>query len=186
MAITGTQIKSSGGSIKNYFINKVTIEEAELAESNYTDCSIRLAMVDGNSGYKYTLYINQNFEKDIAGAVTGLKFPDDLNRLYLSTDTDMNVTDAGVPNLDVLVGNDIAIINYVSNGKYKRNTWRCVGSVDKTNELGKEFEAQAKKGYPKDFVRPEESSNNMSYAEKVLSEGVKAPSTTNDDDSLPF
>ena len=50
MAITGTQIKSGGGSIKNYFINKVTIQEAELAQSNYTDCNIRLAMTDESNG----------------------------------------------------------------------------------------------------------------------------------------
>ena len=180
MAITGTQIKSSGNSIKNYFINKVTIQEAELADSNYTDCSVRLAMTDESNGYKYTLYINQNFEKDTAGVVTGLKFPDDLNRLYLSTNTDMHVSDSGEPNLDVLVGKQIAIINYVSNGKYKRNTWRCVGSVDKTNELGKEFETQAAKGYPKDFVKPEKPNSNLQYAEKLLAGETKS------DDGLPF
>ena len=184
MAITGTQIKSSGGSIKNYFINKVTIEEAELADSTYTDCSIRLAMMDESNGYKYTLYVNQNFEKDTAGVVTGLKFPDDLNRLYLSTDTDMNVSDSGEPNLDVLVGKKIAIVNYVSNGKYKRNTWRCVGSISKSDELGKEFETQAAKGYPKDFVKPEQGNSNLQYAEKLLGSAEKT--SVKSDDGLPF
>ena len=184
MAITGTQIKSGGSSIKNYFINKVTIQEAELAQSNYTDCSIRLAMMDESNGYKYTLYVNQNFEKDNAGVVTGLKFPDDLNRLYLSTNTDMNVSDSGEPNLDVLVGKQIAIVNYVSNGKYKRNTWRCVGSISDTDALGKEFETQSAKGYPKDFVKPDAPSSNLQYAEKLL--GSSQPSQPKSDDGLPF
>lgn len=182
MAITGTQMKKSGGSAKNYFINKVKIQEAELTDSTYTDCSVRLSLLDENSGYKYTLYINQNFEKDTSGVVTGLKFPDDLNRLYLHTGTDMMITDAGEPNLDILVNRDIAIVNYVSNGKYKRNTWRCVGSVDNTSELGAEFEAQVKKGYPKDFVKPNPMAN---YAEKILNGGSKT-SEDNSSDDLPF
>jgi len=180
MAITGTQMKKSGGSAKNYFINKVNIQEAELTDSNYTDCSVRLSLLDSSTGYKYTLYINQNFEKDTAGVVTGLKFPDDLNRLYLHTGTDMMITDSGEPNLDVLVGRDIAIVNYVSNGKYKRNTWRCVGSVDNTSELGAEFEAQTKKGYPKDFVKPNPTAN---LAERIFN-GTSNTKTESDD--LPF
>ena len=136
--------------------------------------------MDESNGYKYTLYINQNFEKDNAGVVTGLKFPDDLNRLYLHTNTDMNVSDTGEPNLDILIGKEIAIVNYVSNGKYKRNTWRCVGSVNKTDELGKEFEQQVKKGYPKDFVKPNET---LQHAEKLFGGNTKTDSS---DDGLPF
>ena len=80
--------------------------------------------------YKKGELVNQNYEKDISGVVTGMKFPEDLNTLYLAAKVDIDVSDAGVVNVDKLQGKEIAIINYMSNGKYKRNTWSVVSSWD--------------------------------------------------------
>lgn len=177
MAITGTK-KPESQSLRNYFVNKVKVTNAEQIKSNYSDCSIKLNLTDLNNDYKYTLFINQNFEKDKAGNVTGLKFPDDLNRLFLNTGTDCNVSDDGEVDLSPVLNKDIAVINYVSNGKYKRSCWRCVGNVNDTDRLENEFKKSVAKGYPKDFVNTTEA-----YAE-ALFEGKPLP--PKDDDGLPF
>ena len=182
MAITGTKAPESG-SMKNYFVNKVKVTSAEQIDSNYSDCSIKLGLTDINLDYNYTLFINQNFEKDEAGNVSGLKFPDDLNRLFLHTQTDCNVTDDGKVDLSPILNKDIAVINYVSNGKYKRSCWRCVGDVNKPDALEEEFTKSVKKGYPKDFQKADSNTENK-YAEKILTESPKLPKFN--DDKLPW
>ena len=181
MAITGTKKPQESKTMKNYFLNKVMINNAEQIDSNYSDCSIKLSLTDIDNDYKYTLFINQNFEKDTAGNVTGLKFPDDLNRLFLHTKTDCNVTDDGLVDLEPLLNKNIAVVNYVSTGKYKRNCWRCVGSVDNLEALEKEFKASVEKGYPKDFA----NASSSNYA-KALFEGRTEPAPTTEKDTLPF
>jgi hypothetical protein len=152
MAIHGTKIKEAGsGGMKNYFVNLCTIDTAEQIESQYTDASVKLTLVGNDNGYNYTCFINQNFEKDINGVVTGMKFPEDLNTLYLAAKADIDVSDAGVVNADILKGKEIAIINYMSTGKYKRNTWSVVSSWDDTENLENKFLQQVAKGYPRDF-----------------------------------
>lgn len=181
MAITGTKVPESGNTMKNYFINKVQITDAEQIESSYSDCSVKLSLTDTSNDYKYTLFINQNYEKDQAGNVTGLKFPDDLNRLFLHTKTDIMVSDDGVVDLQPIMNKNISVINYVSNGKYKRSCWRCVGSVDNPDALEKEFKKSVEKGYPKDFQKPDSTNT---YAEKLLTKSPKLPKFN--DDELPF
>jgi hypothetical protein len=152
MAITGTKIKTqSSGGMKNYFVNLCTIDDAIQADSQYTDCSIKLSLKGKDNDYNYTCFINQNFEKDTNGVVSSLKFPEDLNTLYLAAKTDLEVSDAGEVNVEVLKGKEIAIINYLSTGKYKRNTWGVVSSWDDTEALEKKFLEQVAKGYPRDF-----------------------------------
>jgi len=182
MAITGTKAPESG-SMKNYFVNKVKVTSAEQIDSNYSDCSIKLGLTDISNDYNYTLFINQNFEKDAAGNVSGMKFPDDLNRLFLHTKTDCNVNDEGKVDLSPIMNKDIAVINYVSNGKYKRSCWRCVGSVENTDALEKEFNKSVEKGYPKDFQKTDKKTTNT-YAEKLLTESPKLPKFN--DDKLPW
>jgi hypothetical protein len=152
MAITGTKRKEQGGSgMKNYFVNLCTIEDAVQADSQYTDCSVKLSLKGTDNDFNYTCFVNQNFEKDNNGVISGLKFPEDLNTLYLATKADLDVSDAGVVNVDTLKGKNVAIINYMSTGKYKRNTWGVVSSWDDADELETKFLQQVAKGYPRDF-----------------------------------
>ena len=124
MAITGTKVPQTGGTLKNYFINDCKIDSVEGVESPYHDCSLHVRLIDTSNDYTYNLFVNQNFIKDKAGVVTDLAFPDNLNLLYLHSGTDLNVSDKGDINLKELVGKQIAVINYLSNGKYKKQTWR--------------------------------------------------------------
>ena len=156
MAITGTRAENSTGN-RNWFVNECVIKEAEQVESAYNDCSIRLKLEDKNNGYNYTLFVNQNYEKDNNGVVTGLLFPEDLNTLFLATKKDMNVSDIGEVNVNELIEGEIACINYSSTGKYKRSTWGVVSSLDKQNELQNRFKAQLNKGYPKNYKAQTES-----------------------------
>lgn len=157
MAITGTKAEQSGGKMKNYFVNKCTIVEAEQIDSQYNDCSIKIKLEDVNNGYNYTCFINQNFEKDTVGVVTGLKFPEDLNTLFLASGKDMNVSDIGEANIDILIGSEVACINYASTGKYKRATWGVLSSFNDTDKLEEKFKAKLDKGYPKNFQSPQET-----------------------------
>lgn len=153
MAITGTkQPKQTGGMMKNYFVNNCTIDSVEQAESPYHDCSVRVQLTDTSNGYNYNLFVNQNFEKDTAGVVVDLSFPDNLNTLYLSSNSDINVSDSGEVNLQDLIGKEIAVINYMSTGKYKKQIWQTVGSVNDHDALIASFEKSVKAGYPKNFV----------------------------------
>lgn len=154
MAITGTRKPntSTSGERKNYFVNNVTIDSAEQVNSPYHDASVHLKLTDTSNGYNYNLFVNQNFEKDTAGVVTELKYPDNLNLLYVNTGTDIAVSDAGEVDLTPLIGKEIAVINYLSNGKYKKQIWQKVGSVDGHMELRAEFEKSVEAGYPKDFI----------------------------------
>ena len=90
MAITGTKVKTNTSN-KNWYVNQCRIVEAEQIDSQYNDCSVRLKLEDKDNGYNYTTFINQNFEKDVNGIVTGMAFPDDLNTLYLASGKDVNV-----------------------------------------------------------------------------------------------
>ncbi len=153
MAITGTRKpNTSSGEKKNYFVNNVTIDSAEQVDSPYHDCSVHLKLTDTSNGYNYNLFVNQNFEKNQAGVVTELKYPDNLNLLYLHTGTDINVSDASSVDLTPLIGKEIAVINYLSNGKYKKQIWQRVGNVNGHEDLRAEFEKSVEAGYPKDFV----------------------------------
>jgi len=156
MAITGTKVKTNTSN-KNWFINHCKIVEIEQIDSQYNDCSIRLKYEDVDSGYNYTAFINQNFEKDNNGIVTGLKYPDDVNTLYLAANADLNVSDVGEVNVETLIGKEVAVLNYKSTGKYKNATWGVVSSLDKTDELGKRFMDQVAKGYPKNYMQPDTS-----------------------------
>ena len=52
MAITGTKIKTqSSGGMKNYFVNLCTIDDAIQADSQYTDCSIKLSLKGKDNDY---------------------------------------------------------------------------------------------------------------------------------------
>lgn len=154
MAITGTRKPQSSESktLKNYFINNCSIESAEQIDSPYNDCSVRLKLTDTSNGYNYNLFVNQNFEKDNAGVVTGLVYPDNLNLLYVNTGTEIHVDDSGVVDLTPLIGKQIAVVNYLSNGKYKKQIWQRVGHVDNHDALIAEFEKSVTAGYPKDFI----------------------------------
>ena len=156
MAITGTKV-STNTSNKNWFINECKIVEAEQIDSQYNDCSIRLKLEDKDNGYNYTTFINQNFDKDTNGVVTGLSFPDDLNTLYLASGADMHVSDVGEVNVDKLIGLEVACINYACTGKYKRATWGVVSSLSDTDNLERKFMQQIAKGYPKNYQKPEAS-----------------------------
>ena len=156
MAITGTKTESTTGN-RNWFINECVIKEAEQIESAYNDCSIRLKLEDKNNGYNYTAFINQNFEKDTNGVVTGLLFPEDLNTLFLASGKDMNVSDIGEVNTDVLIDSEVACINYASTGKYKRSTWGVLSSLSNKDQLEAKFKSQLEKGYPKNYKSQQES-----------------------------
>ncbi len=163
MAITGTKVKSSSNGSNKYFINKCYITNAEQIESQYSDTTVKLELEDNSNGYKYTMFMNQNYVKDLNDVVTELKYPDLVNTLFLAANVDLNITDTGDINLSDLGNKQIACLSYPSSGKYKRAIWSTVSSWTKTDELGKEFEEQLSKGYPKNYkkesgtVQPESS-----------------------------
>lgn len=173
MAITGTKVQSENTSNKGYFINKCRIVGAEQIESQYNDTTLKLTLEDDRNNYQYTCFINQNYEKDGNGVVSGLKFPDDLNTLYLAAGKDLNVTDVGEINTAELANAEVACISYESTGKYKRQIWSVMSSWDDTDKLEAKFAEQVEKGYPKNYKKPS--------SDKVLvgGEPVKV-------DSLPF
>lgn len=183
MAITGTRQPKNTGSnkMRNYFVNSVTIDSAEQVDSPYHDCSVHLKLTDTSNGYNYNLFVNQNFEKDQAGVVTELKYPDNLNLLYLNTGTDINVSDAGAVDLTPLIGKEIAVINYLSNGKYKKQIWQKVGSVNDTESLQAEFEKSVEAGYPKDFVGYTTKTDEVDDLKSAMQNAVKGNA-----DGLPF
>ena len=186
MAITGTRQPANTGSKKkrNYFVNNCIIDSAEQVESPYHDCSVHLKLSDMSNGYNYNLFVNQNFEKDTAGVVTELKYPDNLNLLYVNTDTELSVSDDGTVDLKPLVGSEIAVINYLSNGKYKKQIWQKVGSTENHEALQAEFEKSVEAGYPKDFIGYTEE---VEVVEDLKSEMLKsAKDTSNKTDGLPF
>lgn len=179
MAITGTKAEQSGGTMKNYFVNKCVIQEIEQIDSQYNDCSIRIKLEDISNGYNYTCFVNQNFDKDVAGVVTGLSYPEDLNTLFLAAGGDMNVSDIGEANVDTLVGKNVACINYASTGKYKRATWGVLSSFEDTDKLEEKFKAQLAKGYPKNFQSPQETMVEEKF-------GGRATDTESSSDGMPF
>jgi len=164
MAITGTKVAASN-SDRNYFVNKCTIEEAVQQESQYSDVSLKLTLIDSRNEYSYICFINQNYEKDINGIVTGLKFPDDVNTLYLASGKDLNVTDVGEINTEVLIDSEVACISYACTGKYKRAIWNVMSSWDDTDKLEAKFNQQLAKGYPKNYAKKSELE---SHVEAVL------------------
>ena len=156
MAITGTKV-ASGTTLRNYFVNECKITDAEVMESQYTDLSIKLSLEDKDNSYTYTCFVNQNFDKDTNGVVVDMAFPADLNTLYLAAGADLNVSDNGTllpKSLEDLVDKEVACITYSSTGKYKRNTWGVVSSLNKKDDLEKLFMKQVEKGYPKDYKKP--------------------------------
>tara|TARA_R110000868_G_scaffold65399_7_gene195684 strand:- start:24081 stop:24599 length:519 start_codon:yes stop_codon:yes gene_type:complete len=153
MAITGTKVKSSGGGSDKYYINKCYITNAEQIESQYSDTTVKLELEDNSNGYKYTMFMNQNYVKDIHDVVTELKFPDLVNTLFLAANVDLDITDTGDINLKDLANKQIACLSYPSTGKYKRAIWSTVSSWTETDELGKDFETQLSKGYPKNYKK---------------------------------
>ena len=152
MAITGTKIANSSNG-KNYFVNKCTITEVVQQKSQFSDTSLKVSLEDERNGYTYTCFINQNFEKDTNGVVTDLKFPDDVNTLYLAAGKDLNVSDVGEINVEELEGAQVACLSYESTGKYKRAIWSVMSSWDETDKLEAKFADQVKKGYPKNYKR---------------------------------
>lgn len=177
MAITGTKAPSSSGTGKAYYINRCYIINAEQTESQYSDTTVKLELEDRESGYKYTMFMNQNFEKDMNDVVTGLKFPDLVNTLYLAAKKDLEVSDTGDINLIELANTQVACLSYPSTGKYKRAIWNNVSSWDNSTDLGKKFEAQLAKGYPKNYKKEQ--------AEEVVNV-TPAASPVVDPDNLPF
>ena len=153
MAITGTKAANTGSGNKSYFVNKCTITEVVQQESQYSDTSLKVTLEDSRNGYSYTCFINQNFEKDTAGVVTDLKFPDDVNTLYLAAGKDLNVSDVGEINVDELKDAEVACISYESTGKYKRAIWSVMSSWNDTDKLEAKFAEQVKKGYPKNYKK---------------------------------
>ena len=183
MAITGTRKpRENSGVMKNYFVNNCTIDSAESADSPYHDCSVRIKLTDTNNGYNYNLFVNQNFVKNDAGVVTELAYPDNLNLLYLATNTDINVTDAGEVDLTPLIGKEIAVINYMSNGKYKKQIWQRVGSTNDHDSLIAAFEKSVSAGYPKDFIG---YSSTVEEVDDLKAEMLKA-AKGDKVDGLPF
>jgi hypothetical protein len=191
MAITGTKIASSGSS-RNYFVNECTITGVEVMDSQYTDMSLKVVLEDNNNGYSYNCFVNQNFEKDTNGVVTGLKFPEDLNTLYLATGADLNVTDAGVleiESLESLTGKEVACISYQSSGKYKRNTWGVVSSIEDKENLESKFQKQLEKGYPKDYQSPSDNNDSKPLTkteEMVMDTLINKPKGEKPQGEMPF
>ena len=134
---------------------------------------------DISNGYNYTCFVNQNFDKDVAGVVTGLSYPEDLNTLFLAAGGDMNVSDIGEANVDTLVGKNVACINYASTGKYKRATWGVLSSLEDTDKLEEKFKAQLAKGYPKNFQSPQETMVEEKF-------GGRATNNESSSDGMPF
>ncbi len=96
MAITGTKHSNANKTMRNYFVNDTSITDVQVMDSQYTDMSLKLQLTDDNNGYTYTCFINQKFEKDNNGVVTGLAYPDDLNTLFVAAKCDLNVSDNGI------------------------------------------------------------------------------------------
>ena len=158
MAITGTKHSNASKTLRNYFVNDTTITEVEVMDSQYTDLSLKLLLTDDSNGYTYTCFVNQKFEKDNNGVVTGLAYPDDLNTLYVAAKCDLNVSDAGIldtKSLESLQDKKVSCITYKSTGKYKRQTWGVVSSPADKEQLESRFNQQLKKGYPKDYDKGE-------------------------------
>ena len=84
MAITGTKYSNASKTLRNYFVNDTTITDVEVMDSQYADLSLKLLLEDDNNGYTYTCFVNQKFDKDTNGVVTGLTYPDDLNTLFVA------------------------------------------------------------------------------------------------------
>lgn len=186
MAITGTKVASANTGNRNYFINECTITDVEVMDSQYTDMSLKLQLTDNNNGYTYTCFVNQNFEKDNNGVVTGLKFPEDLNTLFLATKCDLNVSDAGVldtNSLESLMDKEVACITYSSTGKYKKNTWGVVSSLDDKDSLESRFKSQLSKGYPKDF---EKLDPNLATTQDVMETLINDDAGHDKADGVPF
>jgi hypothetical protein len=154
MAITGTKVKSSSGGNKPYFINKCYIVAAEQIESQYSDTTVKLELEDSENGYKSNVFINQNFIKDNNGVVTDLAYPDLVNTLYLAAGKDLDVSDIGDINLDVLANAEVAALSYPCTGKYKRALWNRLSSWDDMDSLGSDFEKSLAQGYPKNYKKP--------------------------------
>tara|TARA_X000001382_G_scaffold30590_3_gene19619 strand:+ start:5181 stop:5705 length:525 start_codon:yes stop_codon:yes gene_type:complete len=167
MAITGTKVASSSNGNKSYFVNKCTISEITQQESQYSDTSLKVTLEDSRNGYSYTCFINQNFEKDTNGIVTDLKFPDDVNTLYLAAGKDLNVSDVGEINVDKLEGAQVACLSYESTGKYKRAIWSVMSSWDDVDKLEAKFAEQVKKGYPKNYKKGNSTDTVMVGGEKT-------------------
>ena len=108
-------------------------------------------MEDCERGYKYTTFINQNYVKDMNDVVTELAYPDLVNSLFLAAGKDLNVSDTGEINLADLANAEVLSLSYPCTGKYKRAIWSKLGKVGSDTELGKEFEDQLAKGYPKNY-----------------------------------
>ena len=160
MAINGTKRSNSSSQVKNYFVNDANITDVEVMDSQYTDLSLKVLRTDENNGYTYTTFVNQNFDKDNNGVVTGLKYPDDLNTLFVAANCDLNVSDAGIldtSSLESLVGKPVSCITYKSTGKYKRNTWGVLYSRNRKEQLESRFNQQLSKGYPKDYDKSSDS-----------------------------
>ena len=154
MAITGTKYSNASKTLKNYFVNDTTITDVEVMDSQCADLSLKLLLTDDNNGYTYTCFVNQKFDKDNNGVVTGLTYPDDLNTLFVAAKCDLNVSDNGVldtKSLESLTDKKVSCITYKSTGKYKRQTWGVVSSPDAKEQLESRFNQQLSKGYPKDY-----------------------------------
>lgn len=154
MAITGTKYSNASKTLKNYFVNDCTITDVQVMDSQYADLSLKLLLEDDNNGYTYTCFVNQRFDKDTNGVVTGLSYPDDLNTLFVATKCDLNVSDNGTletKSLESLTGKKVSCITYKSTGKYKRQTWGVVSSPETKEQLESRFNQQISKGYPKDY-----------------------------------
>tara|TARA_R100001443_G_scaffold113310_1_gene127792 strand:+ start:2942 stop:3481 length:540 start_codon:yes stop_codon:yes gene_type:complete len=178
MAITGTKYKNSSKNIRNYFVNDTTITDVEVMDSPYTDMSLKLQLTDDNNGYTYTCFVNQNFEKDQSGVVTGMSYPDDLNTLFVAAKCDLNVSDAGIldtKSLESLVDKQISCISYKSTGKYKRNTWGVVSNPDSKEQLESRFNQQIAKGYPKDYDKSTSETEVVIETAKETFKGEEVP-----------
>ena len=173
MAITGTKYKNSSKNIRNYFVNDTTITDVEVMDSPYTDMSLKLQLTDDNNGYTYTCFVNQNFEKDTSGVVTGMAYPDDLNTLFVAAKCDLNVSDAGIldtKSLESLVDKKVSCISYKSTGKYKRNTWGVVSNPDSKEQL-----ESFSKGYPKDYDKSTSETETVVEVAKETFKGEEVP-----------
>ena len=178
MAITGTKYKNSSKNIRNYFVNDTTITDVEVMDSPYTDMSLKLQLTDDNNGYTYTCFVNQNFEKDQSGVVTGMAYPDDLNTLFVAAKCDLNVSDSGIldtKSLESLVDKQISCISYKSTGKYKRNTWGVVSNPDSKEQLESRFNQQIAKGYPKDYDKSTSETEVVIETAKETFKGEEVP-----------
>tara|TARA_E500000081_G_scaffold154604_1_gene192051 strand:- start:2587 stop:3147 length:561 start_codon:yes stop_codon:yes gene_type:complete len=176
MAINGTKMNNRGSNTRNYFVNDCSITDIEVMDSQYTDMSLKLELTDDNNGYTYICFVNQNFEKDTNDIVTGLKYPDDLNTLFVAAGCDLNVADNGVldtKSLESLANKKVACITYKSTGKYKRNTWGVLSSIDAKEQLESRFNQQISKGYPKDYDKNIASQATETVEEKATVDMVK-------------